>query len=88
MKEFKIGDSDELITVTKKRWDELNMKIGDLEGVILDLNKGNTRFWRVDTDLHRYDRVVEYKVITNDEALTRVTKDFNHEKVRGFGYSI
>lgn len=81
MKDFKIGDSDELVTVTRSKWEAHLRKIDELEYNIVMLNKGNAKLWEIDMykpSLRRY--VLELYVMTNDEALGTLAKKHNEFK--------
>lgn len=81
MKDFKIGDSDELVTVTRSKWEAHLRKIAELEYNIEMLNKGNAKIWEIEMyKRHGAFDVRELYVMTNDEALGVLAKKHNEFK--------
>lgn len=76
MNNFKIGDSDELVTVTRTKWDEINGEISDLQGQIVEITAGNSY---VSVQRYRgHDGIEEYwDIMTNDKALVKLKDKIN-----------
>jgi len=80
--ELKIGDSDELITVTKSRWDAIQQKDEELRTIINEMNKGGCVF--IETFRHRggHGTHESFQFLTKDASigvLTRKLQEQNRE---------
>lgn len=81
MNNFKIGDSDELVTVTRNRWDEIEGENRDLRQVIDDLTNGKCHVYTYNHyDRYGGDTLVRFEVLTTDKFVLREANSVNKLK--------
>lgn len=78
MENFKIGDSDELVTVTRSKWDEMKTDIEESDMKVREMNKNNTVFFAHKLSHSHIDQFISFpdmvSVVTNDEVLAKLMK--------------